>query len=244
MEGGRERSRHYDVRKEAWVDYDPLMDAAIANDPLPVSWDAPRVGVWSGQPKSPVGRDRRTRIVRVATIILGVLVYFVASVLDGVIGPSLAEWLRQAAVFTGLLMMWMGISNSLADPPEDLSLLENPDDRSTFLVDAWFQQNETVTGKDRGALWFHENAMFFSGHACSFCIGVQDVVLETYVGPDDVQFSVKPIEDHRSIRIEAVWRSDWRGQSIALWKTLQDFFEGGKPATVPRQYPPFTPPPG
>jgi hypothetical protein len=234
------RRRYYDVQKEAWVDYNPLGDGWVSpDDPAPEAWEAPMPGVWSGRPRNRRNESERL-LLKWGLVVLGFGLLAAADAFRET-NPGLIGVLSVVTVLVGLAILAIGTGPVAM--PEDLRMLEDPSDQSSFLVEVRLSVDGKVIGRDRGVLWFFENAMFFSGYACSFCIATQDVLPYSHSDDERILIRLKPSEEDHAVSLESVWRRDWRKQAVTLYKTVSEFLKCDKPSTVPRQYPPLTPPP-
>jgi hypothetical protein len=92
-----------------------------------------------------------------------------------IIGSALALLPVAAAI---VWPRWFGETSNWARP-QDEALVENPSDPAVWIVQVDIVQDGKVTGTDRGVIGFDQGTMFFTGHACSFVLGAQDIGVQS-----------------------------------------------------------------
>lgn len=137
--------------------------------------------------------------------------------------------------------------------PQDLELLEDAEDPNTFLVQMHIVAEGAIVGVDRGILCFEENALLFSGHACSFCIGIQDVArvagFASYMVADngkEFDWSLVPLKWRGNLALGII---QLKGQALRRTKKhlkletrLAAFLRSQTPTELERRYPPIQQP--
>lgn len=207
-------------------------------------WYAPEGREPAGPPLTP-GRIAYCRLAVVASLAaFSILSYFVF------------EWFGIAFVFTGLIWLvamaahfgWLSDTSKLATK-HDLTFLDLPSDRGVTLVRMEIVQEGVVTGEDRGAVWFQEDALVFVGHRCSFLVGGQDVPatrkpnwlrrpdtlpLVNPIRPTGIRFDVLRMKD-------STWQARaWQAQVWQFTHRLSLFVRDRPAYAGRRQYPPLT----
>jgi hypothetical protein len=134
--------------------------------------------------------------------------------------------------------------------PADRALIENPLDRSTFFVDMTLEAGDRDAGSDRGVVWMDGSALYCTGHACSFCIGRQDVLDAVVAGRrskiiegkgyEGYSLQLRPARENLWVSITPIKRKEWPDQTKALASALVAFMADGTPTAEEREYPPFS----
>lgn len=136
---------------------------------------------------------------------------------------------------------------------EDRAILEDAGDPEAFLVEIHVVRDGAETGHDRGVLFMDGVALCFVGHATSFRIGCQDVVLEGTWNEYTLRFGAP--SSWLKLPLRHPDKQIWIGFEILPTRAhpkrlgfghlagfLQDFAKQSVPADGPRQYPPLIPP--
>ncbi len=153
---------YYDFDRDAWIETPGIHAHWSDRDLLPPT-HPPAPGKWLRPP-------RRFRMF---------LLLWPLMLLTQVLMLLALVW--KAFVLVPVAAAVMGIFqllNAYRSPPSavDRRLLENPDDLDVCLVEVTINRNGRTVGVDRGAAWFGEGRLLFSGHATSFAIGGEDVL--------------------------------------------------------------------
>jgi hypothetical protein len=123
---------------------------------------------------------------------------------------------------------------------------------TVFVVSVQFGKGADTTGCDQGVLWFENDAMYFTGLACSFCIGSQDSVtrawwtrIRRFRLTDGnaltwLRIPLRPPREGLWVELALVRRRGLRNEHKRLEGALEAFFTSDRPTTADRQYPPFT----
>jgi hypothetical protein len=150
---------------------------------------------------------------------------------------------------------WLGEALNWASA-EDENLIEDPADPNGWLVQIHVIQDGVVTGKDRGVLWFDSDAVCFTGHACSFVVGTQDLPPRVQWGEYGLgnQYVIANNDEDPSwfkLPLRLPRKRLWLGirwlysphhpkrDRRSLQEAMANFRQHAKPTEAPRQYPPL-----
>jgi hypothetical protein len=182
--------------------------------------------------------------------LLAFLTYLAHDSLNGTIAGLALSMVRHTAMSAGL---WLLFNPRPWADPIDRDLIEDPNDRSTFLVEMILEQNERKTPADRGVVWFADDALCYSGHATSFRVGRQDVLrMIDAANWNSINkegktlryaLQLRPQRENLWVVLVPIERKEWSDQGKALAEALIAFDVRNTRSNVERQYPPFSTPP-
>lgn len=243
-----ELSLTYDFLTDAWVE-DPLVMVRRGETEPPAPTSEPAPGKWHGK-ETPLPRPpswhlpKTSRYLAAAALMLLLCLAFVAI-------PFVGSGLLCPFMVADVLLLGLGLSQlfsrRLAQPaaePRDLRLLEHPDDPDVCLVQITIVRNDEVVGHDRGAAWFEDGRLLFSGHRTSFALGGEDLVPRSERGPRRREGqSVLPLRvDSGGASIEFVVLGYGERRASHGYRFLTRFGEFlffAPPSRGPRQWPPL-----
>lgn len=187
----------YDFERDIWIET-PSVHVSWSDRDLPAPATEPQPGVWL---RPPPGSYKNP--VQISLLAAGFLMLVLGLTLGGEIVPIL---------LAGIALVFLASLSTIYRPrvsKDDRLLIEDPDDLDVCLVDVRINHRGRTIGYDRGAAWFSEGRLLFSGHATSFAIGGEDVSprskwhplqhdrtnilpLRTPVGPTVLVFDILP----------------------------------------------------
>lgn len=166
----------YDFERDEWVAY-RLIHARWVSRELPPPFEEPQKGRWYGKPDT----GRRRLKWSTASVIASIPAFYGFGWFVMSDGKDLGQ-IAFGTLFVGLSVVVNRLSrlvpagSTAIASPEDLLLLEDPEDRDTCLVEITIFKEGREIGRDRGVAWFDSGRLMFNGHRTSFAIGGEDVL--------------------------------------------------------------------
>ena len=226
----------FDFETNAWVHPDAFNARAKGHE---IALDAPDTTPAEGRWNKPRLAKKPTPVSAVFLVWLSTALVVASIVLNSLLPVVLAVL---AAILAAVLNE-SAAGTDLRIGDADQRLLEDPDDPDVCLVLLTIRRDGRRVGTDKGAVWFADGLLLYSGHRTSFAIGGEDVLPRANWSAASLGDHVVPLRLERgSATLELrplVYGNGGGPQEMRFLKRLYAFRNRPPRSRGPRQWPPL-----